>query len=98
MQADDDDHGRRGPGPCGGAAIAGGACRPGDRVDQRNRSGNRDGAGRPGRGGVVLNGFGRPEAVEATCRKLSAAHDVPVSYDDTDVSDPAAIRDMVERI
>jgi 3-hydroxybutyrate dehydrogenase len=47
---------------------------------------------------VVLNGFGRPEEVEATCRKLSAAHDVPVSYDDADVSDPGAIRDMVERI
>ena len=47
---------------------------------------------------VVLNGFGRPEEVEALCRKLSAAHDVPVSHDDADVSDPAAIRDMVERI
>jgi 3-hydroxybutyrate dehydrogenase len=47
---------------------------------------------------VVLNGFGQPEAVEALCRKLSAAHDVPVSYDGADMSDPAAIRDMIERI
>ena len=47
---------------------------------------------------VVLNGLGRADEVEATCRKLSAAHDVPVSYDGADMSDPGAIRDMVERI
>jgi 3-hydroxybutyrate dehydrogenase len=47
---------------------------------------------------VVLNGLGRADKVEATCRKLSAAHDVPVSYDGADMSDPGAIRDMVERI
>jgi 3-hydroxybutyrate dehydrogenase len=47
---------------------------------------------------VVLNGFGPPDEVEALCRRLSAAHDVPASYDGADVSDPPAIRDMVERV
>ena len=46
---------------------------------------------------VVLNGLGRADEVEATCRKLSAVHDVPVSYDGADMSDPGAIRDMIER-
>ncbi|MBK1659922.1 3-hydroxybutyrate dehydrogenase [Paracraurococcus ruber] len=46
---------------------------------------------------VVLNGFGDPAAIEATCRGLSAAHDVPVRYDGADMADAAAVAALVER-
>lgn len=46
---------------------------------------------------VVLNGVAPRHEAEHLCRTISATHDVPVSFDDTDLSDPKAIRDMIER-
>ena len=47
---------------------------------------------------IVINGFGDPTEIEKLCQVLGAQHDVPVRYDDADMSNPAAIRDMVERV
>ncbi len=47
---------------------------------------------------IVLNGFGDRAAIEQLCRTLGEQHEVPVRYDDADMSNPAAIRDMVERV
>jgi 3-hydroxybutyrate dehydrogenase len=47
---------------------------------------------------IVLNGLGERAEIEQLCRSLGEQHDVPVRYDDADMSQPAAIRDMVERV
>jgi 3-hydroxybutyrate dehydrogenase len=46
---------------------------------------------------VVLNGFGPEAEIEATCRRLAEAHDVPVRHDDADVSRPGEVACLVER-
>ena len=46
---------------------------------------------------VMLNGFGNPEEIEAARAALADDNDVDVGYDPADMSDPAAIRLMVER-
>ena len=40
----------------------------------------------------------RSAEIENLCQVLGARHDVPVRYDDADMSKPTAIRDMVERV
>jgi 3-hydroxybutyrate dehydrogenase len=47
---------------------------------------------------IVLNGFGDRTEIEQLCLTLNAQHDVPVLYDDADMSKPDAIRDMIERV
>jgi 3-hydroxybutyrate dehydrogenase len=47
---------------------------------------------------IVLNGFGDWAEIEQLCLTLNTQHDVPVLYDDADMSKPDAIRDMVERV
>jgi 3-hydroxybutyrate dehydrogenase len=47
---------------------------------------------------IVLNGLGDQADIEQLCQVLGARHDVPVRYDDADMSSPAEIRDMVERV
>jgi 3-hydroxybutyrate dehydrogenase len=47
---------------------------------------------------IVINGFGDPIEIENLCQVLGARHDVPVRYDDADMSSPTAILDMVERV
>lgn len=47
---------------------------------------------------VVLNGLAPHAEAETLCRELSTTHDVPVAYDGADLSDPAAIANMVERV
>jgi 3-hydroxybutyrate dehydrogenase len=46
---------------------------------------------------VMLNGFGNPEEIEETREALASEYDVEVGYDPADMSDPAAIRLMVDR-
>src|SRR3954471_16834285 len=46
---------------------------------------------------IVLNGFGDLIEVENLCHVIGERYDVPVRYDDADMSNPSAIRDMVER-
>ena len=46
---------------------------------------------------IVLNGFGDVAAIEAQCYALASEHNVSVRYDAADMSDGAAIADMVER-
>jgi 3-hydroxybutyrate dehydrogenase len=46
---------------------------------------------------VMLNGFGNPEESEETREALASEYDVEVGYDPADMSDPAAIRLMVDR-
>ena len=46
---------------------------------------------------VMLNAFGNPEEIEAARAALADDNDVDVGYDPADMSDPAAIRLMVER-
>ena len=46
---------------------------------------------------VVLNGFGAEAEIEATCRRLAEAHDVPVRHDDADMARPAEVACLVER-
>src|SRR3974390_589512 len=57
-------------------------------------------AGRLARNGAMigLNGFGDRAEIERLCLALNTQHDVPVLYDDADMSKPDAIRDMVERV
>ncbi|HEY2619064.1 MAG TPA: 3-hydroxybutyrate dehydrogenase [Acetobacteraceae bacterium] len=47
---------------------------------------------------IVLNGIADPIEAEKLCQVLGPRHDVPVRFDDADMSQPAQIRDMVERI
>ena len=47
---------------------------------------------------IVINGFGDPEEIEQLCQVIGARHDVPVRYDDADMSNPDTIYDMVERV
>src|SRR6516162_1756032 len=47
---------------------------------------------------IVLNGFGDRSEIEQLCRSLGEQHEVPARYDDADMSNPVAIRDMVERV
>jgi 3-hydroxybutyrate dehydrogenase len=47
---------------------------------------------------IVLNGLGDRAEIEQLCHSLGEQHEVPVRYDDADMSQPAAIRDMVERV
>lgn len=47
---------------------------------------------------IVLNGIADPIEVEKLCQVLGPRHDVPVRFDDADMSKPAEIHDMVERI
>ena len=46
---------------------------------------------------VVLNGFGPEAEIEATCRRLAAAHDVPVRHDAADMASPGEVACLVER-
>ncbi|GIL03116.1 MAG: 3-hydroxybutyrate dehydrogenase [Alphaproteobacteria bacterium] len=46
---------------------------------------------------VMLNGFGDPREIEDNRAMLSRTNDVDVAYDPADMTDPAAIRLMVER-
>ena len=47
---------------------------------------------------IVINGFGDGAEIEQLCQVLGARHDVPVRYDDADMSDPVEISDMMERV
>jgi 3-hydroxybutyrate dehydrogenase len=47
---------------------------------------------------IVLNGFGDLMEIEKLCQVLGARYDIPVRNDDADMSDPAAILDMIERV
>ena len=47
---------------------------------------------------IVINGFGDPSEIKKLCQALGVQHDVPVRYDDADMSNPIAICDMVERV
>jgi 3-hydroxybutyrate dehydrogenase len=47
---------------------------------------------------IVLNGFGDRIEIENLCHVLGDRYDVSVQYDDADMSEPAAIRDMIERV
>src|SRR5690349_18995448 len=44
---------------------------------------------------VVLNGFGDPQTIMRTRDKLAMEHDVEVCYSGADLSDPAAIAEMM---
>ncbi|HZZ36556.1 MAG TPA: SDR family NAD(P)-dependent oxidoreductase, partial [Caulobacteraceae bacterium] len=44
---------------------------------------------------VLLNGFGEPQAIMRTRDKLAMEHDVEVVYSGADLSDPAAIAEMM---
>jgi 3-hydroxybutyrate dehydrogenase len=46
---------------------------------------------------VMLNGFGDRDDIELQRRSLGDAHDVDVAYSDADMSQPEAIRRMVEQ-
>lgn len=45
--------------------------------------------------GVMLNGFGSPEAITEMQDRLSARYQVQVSYHSADLTDPRAILDMI---
>jgi len=47
---------------------------------------------------IVLNGIAEPIEAENLCHVLGASYDVPVLFDSADMSNPASIRDMVERV
>src|SRR5262249_52442656 len=47
---------------------------------------------------IVLNGIAEPMGAENLCQVLGAAHEVPVLFDGADMSNPASIRDMAERV
>ena len=46
---------------------------------------------------IMLNGLGNPADIEATRADLATRNDVDVAFDMADMTDPAAIRTMVER-
>jgi len=45
--------------------------------------------------GIVLNGFGDPQTIMRTRDRLAMEHDVEVAYSGADLSDPAAIAEMM---
>ncbi len=47
---------------------------------------------------IVLNGIAEPIEAENQCHVLGASYEVPVLFDSADMSNPASIRDMVERV
>jgi 3-hydroxybutyrate dehydrogenase len=47
---------------------------------------------------IVLNGFGKPEEVADVQAKIAADYKVRVTFSPADMSKPAAIREMVEKI
>ena len=47
---------------------------------------------------IVLNGITEPFEAENLCHVLGANYEVPVLFDGADMSNPASIRDMVERV
>lgn len=47
---------------------------------------------------IVLNGFGKPEEVADVQAKIAADFKVQVTFSPADMSKPAAIRDMIEKI
>jgi 3-hydroxybutyrate dehydrogenase len=47
---------------------------------------------------IVLNGLADRIEVQNLCQVLGARHEVPVQFDGANMADPAAIRDMVERV
>ena len=47
---------------------------------------------------IVLNGIAEPIEVEKLCQVMGARYDVPVRFDAADMSKPAVIRDLVERV
>ncbi len=56
-------------------------------------------AGLAARGAMIaLAGPGDPAAIRSLCQSLGTDFDVPVWHDDADMSDAAALADMVERI
>ncbi|HEY0419192.1 MAG TPA: 3-hydroxybutyrate dehydrogenase [Acetobacteraceae bacterium] len=46
---------------------------------------------------IVINGFGDPDEIGMLTHALGSRHDVPVRYDDADLSRPDAVADMIER-
>src|SRR5690349_12582510 len=47
---------------------------------------------------IVLNGIAVPLEAEELCQRIGLHHEVPVRFDPGDMSNSAAIRDMVERV
>ncbi len=47
---------------------------------------------------IVMNGFAEPIEAENSVPGSRCAHEVPVLFDGADMSNPASIRDMVERV
>lgn len=47
---------------------------------------------------IVLNGFGDQDEIRMLCHALGARYDVPTCYDGADMSDPAAVANMIERV
>jgi 3-hydroxybutyrate dehydrogenase len=47
---------------------------------------------------IVLNGIAEPIEAENLCHVLGESYEVPVLFDAADMSNPASIRDMVERV
>ncbi len=47
---------------------------------------------------IVLNGIAEAIEAETLCQVMGARYDVPVRFDTADMSKPAAISDMVERV
>ncbi|NWG92872.1 MAG: SDR family NAD(P)-dependent oxidoreductase, partial [Parvularculaceae bacterium] len=45
--------------------------------------------------GVILNGFGDPREVEMTKDRIAFENAVPVAYSGADLSQPAAVADMI---
>jgi 3-hydroxybutyrate dehydrogenase len=45
--------------------------------------------------GVILNGFGDPRDVEMTKDRIAFEHSVPIAYSGADLSQPAAVADMI---
>jgi 3-hydroxybutyrate dehydrogenase len=48
--------------------------------------------------GVVLNGFGKPEEIEAEKAAIESEFGVPVAYSGADMSDPKSIAEMFETV
>src|SRR5690348_18082299 len=46
---------------------------------------------------VVLNGFGKPEAVAEAQAQIRSDFDVEVSYSPADMSQPASIQEMIDQ-
>ena len=65
-----------------------------DRIDQRHRTRDRQGAGE-GRRRIVLNGFGDASEIEAIRNGIERDHDVRVVYDGADMSKAEAVRGLI---